>query len=360
MTKPAAIVIGCGGSTFSPEEETLIRRYNPLGLILFRRNCASRSDILSLIDRFRSLVGRQDAPILIDQEGGRVQRLRPPEWADLPAPAQYGRWFTVAPEAAVDAIRRHGRIIGLMLNDVGITVCAAPVLDLSLPGASAVVGDRSFSSDPEIVARLGRAMAEGLMSAGVVPVIKHIPGHGRSLVDSHHELPFVDATIGELEATDLKPFKLMTDMPWAMTGHVVYRAVDPVLPATLSPSVFSEVIRGRIGFDGLVISDDLAMGALTGNPGTRVSACLAAGCDVALYCHPGLSELAEVLEAATPLEKRTEERLSRSGARCRAAMQPGPANGWRDELASLPSAPDRFDALQTTAATTVSTPVAEY
>ncbi|WP_366656420.1 beta-N-acetylhexosaminidase [Fodinicurvata sp. EGI_FJ10296] len=353
MADPAAILIGCSGATFTAEERRLIARANPLGLILFRRNCADANSIRALTAEFRDLVGRCDAPVMIDQEGGRVQRLRPPEWPDLPAPGRYAELDRCDPQLAAAKIGAHGRIIGLMLAELGITVDAAPVLDLLFDGASSVVGDRAFGSDPHRVAVLGRAMADGLSSAGVAPVMKHLPGHGRAKLDSHHGLPRVDAPLDLLEASDFVPFAALADLSWGMTAHVVYADVDPDLPATLSPTVIQDIIRGKIGFDGLLTTDDLAMGALTGSPNERVARCLDAGCDIALYCDPSPRRLASALEAARPLSRDGLARLKRWQM---AASQARPGQ-WAHEYAEF--APPAASAPDNAASTRADTPVAD-
>jgi beta-N-acetylhexosaminidase len=254
---PRAVLFGCAGKTLDPHERDFFRDTDPLGFILFARNCETPEQIRSLVADLRASVGRADAPILIDQEGGRVARLRPPHWRLYPSGAQIAALGSNAPEAA----RAAARLIADDLSALGISVDCLPVLDLSFPGADAVIGDRSFGADPDRVAELGRAVCEGLLSGGVLPVIKHIPGHGRGTVDSHFALPVVETPRAALEATDFAPFHKLNDMGWAMTAHIVYSALDAARPATLSPTVIDGVIRRDIGFDGVLVSDDLSMQA---------------------------------------------------------------------------------------------------
>ncbi|MBV8651617.1 MAG: glycoside hydrolase family 3 protein, partial [Alphaproteobacteria bacterium] len=243
---PRAVIFGCAGKTLEASEHAFFRDADPLGFILFARNCETPDQIRALIGELRDSVGRADAPVLIDQEGGRVARLRPPHWRSYPSGAQ----IAALGKDAADAARTAAHLIADDLRRLGITIDCLPVLDLSFPGADAVIGDRSFGADPERVAELGRAQCEGLLSGGVLPVIKHIPGHGRGTVDSHFALPVVDASREALEAADFAPFRKLNDAPWAMTAHIVYTALDPDRAATLSPTVIDEVIRGVIGFDG--------------------------------------------------------------------------------------------------------------
>lgn len=293
MTKAA--VVGVAGPTLTREERALFERCPPAGIILFARNCESPDQLARLVAEIEALGPGWRTPALIDQEGGRVMRLRPPRWRRLPAPAQVG----ALPE--IDALRAAwllGRLIAHDLAAAGIAVACAPLTDVWFPWTTTGIGDRAFGADPARVARLAAAEARGLLSGGVAPVIKHLPGHGRATVDSHESLPTVAASVEELEASDLVPPRATVSLAsLAMTAHVVYRAVDPQRPATLSPIVVDEVIRGRIGFRGILLSDDLAMGALSGAPAERAIAALAAGCDLALHCPGRLDENRAVLEA---------------------------------------------------------------
>lgn len=317
-TTPRAIVLGCAAERLTADERRLFAAADPVGFVLFRRNCKDPEQVRALVAEMRDAVGRVDAPVLIDQEGGRVQRLQPPHWRRYPAPARIAALSD--PEAA-EAARLGARLIADELAALGIDVDALPVLDLPAPGADPVIGDRAYGDNPERVARLGRAACEGLLAGGVLPIIKHIPGHGRSQVDSHRDLPRVDTARDLLEKTDFAPFRALSDMPWAMTAHIVYAAVDPAAPATFSRPVIDGVIRKYIGFDGVLISDDISMGALAGSLAERTRRSLDAGCDLALHCNGVLSEMEEVADAAPPLTAAAQARLARAEALRRNSMQ---------------------------------------
>jgi beta-N-acetylhexosaminidase len=314
---PLAVLFGCAGLELGAEERAFFAAAAPLGFILFRRNCADPGQVTRLVRSLREIVGRADAPVLIDQEGGRVARLGPPHWPAYPAPA---RIAARGGAAAEEAARLGARLIADDLARLGVSVDCHPLLDLGLAGADPVIGDRAWSDDPAEVARLGRAAAEGLLQGGVLPVVKHIPGHGRALVDSHRDLPRVTLSRAALEATDFAPFRALADMPWAMTAHIVYEAIDPDRPATLSPRVIGDIIRGSIGFDGMLISDDLSMGALTGDIAARAAATLAAGCDLILHCNAHIREMSDIAAAAQPLSDATMRRLARGEAMRRAPL----------------------------------------
>ncbi|MCI0753426.1 beta-N-acetylhexosaminidase [Teichococcus vastitatis] len=304
MAHPRAAIIGLAGHHLSTDEVAMLRQWRPFGVILFARNIANPEQLRSLTTAIRTELGAE-VPILVDQEGGRVARLRPPHWPEFPPAAR----FEAGAEAAACA---NATLLGLECRDLGLDVVCAPVLDLRLPGAHGIIGDRSFSADPDEVARLGGAWIRGLQEAGTIPVIKHIPGHGRAAVDSHLELPRVTATARELEA-DLAPFTaLAASGAWAMTAHILYTAWDEQRPATLSPLVIEQVIRGAIGFDGPLVSDDLAMHALRGEPGGLARESLDAGCDLVLHCTGVLSESVAVLRGSGPLSDRAEGRLARA------------------------------------------------
>jgi beta-N-acetylhexosaminidase len=311
-----AVIFGCAGLVLSREEARFFRETDPVGFILFARNLSERAQIIDLIKSLRETIGRTNAPILIDQEGGRVARLRPPQWRTCAAAARYASLYEMDPDSAVEASRLNGRLMGAELADLGFSVNCAPVLDLRFPGAHEVVGDRAYGATPEQAATLGRALAEGLLLAGIIPVIKHIPGHGRATIDSHFALPQVQASWRELEATDFEPFRRLRDMPWAMTAHVLFEAIDPVRPASLSPDVVGEVIRGSIGFDGLLLCDDLSMAALGGPIGARARDAIAAGCDIALHCNGKMDEMLPIAEAVPELSEMGAARLARGQARC--------------------------------------------
>jgi beta-N-acetylhexosaminidase len=315
---PRAIVLGCAGERLSAEERRLFAAADPFGFVLFRRNCHDPDQLRALVGEMRAAVARADAPVLIDQEGGRVARLQPPHWRTYPAAARIG---ALPDPLAAEAAWLGARLMADDLAALGITVDALPVLDLPAPGADPVIGDRAYGSEPERVARLGRAVCEGMLAGGVLPIVKHIPGHGRAQVDSHRDLPRVDATREMLMASDFAPFRALSAMPWAMTAHIVYTAIDPGAPATFSRRMIDEVIRGDIGFDGVLVSDDISMGALEGSLADRTRRALAAGCDLALHCNGALAEMEEVAEAAPPLSALARERLARAeGLRQRSAQ----------------------------------------
>ncbi len=297
--RPSAIIYGCAGKQLSESERAFFAEVNPLGFILFARNCDNPDQVSALVNDLRAAVDRDDAPVLIDQEGGRVQRLGPPHWPAYPAQHQFAELAKTHEGRAKSACEANARLIAHDLMVVGIDVDCLPLLDVPVAGAHDVIGDRAFGTDPEVVAMLGKAVIKGLKKGGVTPIIKHIPGHGRAGVDSHKELPVVSATIEELRATDFVPFAALNDAPWAMTAHVIYSAIDPDAPATLSKAVINDVIRGEMRFDGLLISDDLSMHALSGEMGDRAGTSLAAGCDVVLHCNGDMAEML-ALSAATP------------------------------------------------------------
>jgi beta-N-acetylhexosaminidase len=311
---PRAVILGCSGEKLLAEERRFFAEADPAGFILFRRNCASPDQVRRLVEALRDSIGRSDAPVLIDQEGGRVARLRPPHWRNYPPAAQIA---ALPGSLAEEGAQLGARLIADDLARLGITLDCLPVLDLSVAGADPVVGDRAYGGDPDRVASLGRAVCDGLLEGGVLPLLKHIPGHGRARVDSHYVCPVVEAGHDELLHTDFAPFRALAAMPWAMTAHIVYRAVDPVNPATFSRTVIGEVIRGEIGFDGVLISDDLSMGALGGALGERATRALAAGCDLALHCTGDRSEMEEVVAASASITTEAATRLARGEAKRR-------------------------------------------
>ncbi|HEV8407881.1 MAG TPA: beta-N-acetylhexosaminidase [Sphingomicrobium sp.] len=308
-----AAIYGFEGLELTPSERDFIRDSDPAGFILFKRNCETRPQLRRLTDSLRDLTGRADVPILIDQEGGRVARLKPPEWQAFPAAERFAELYEIAPSSAIEAARANARAIGLMLREVGVNVDALPLLDVRKEGASDIIGDRALGSEPMQVAALGRAVLNGLSSAGVVGIVKHMPGHGRALVDSHHELPIVTASATELDA-DLEPFERLSSAPMGMMAHVVYTAWDEGHPASQSPLVIERIIRQRIGFNGFLMSDDSNMNALTGSQAERASACVAAGCDVALPCNGVLSDNIEIANALGDISLEGSERLARAMA----------------------------------------------
>lgn len=306
---PKALILGLSGLKFSDDEQDFFRSADPWGLILFKRNIESRDQLRGLISEFRSLVGRDDAPVLIDQEGGRVQRMTAPGWNRYPPAAFYFKAAQGNLEHAADYAYLGGFLIAQDLYNAGISIDCAPVLDCPVDGATDAIGDRAFASDPDVITRLARAFADGLMAGGILPVIKHSPGHGRALVDSHLDLPVVTASRADLSARDFKPFRALADLPIAMTAHVRFDAIDPARAATLSPVVINDIIRGEIGFNGLLLSDDLSMKALGGTFKSRTEALFAAGCDIALHCNGDRGEADAVAEASPEL---TGIRLSRA------------------------------------------------
>ena len=310
MPDSRAAIVGLAGPALAAGEAALFRARPPAGAILFRRNVESPAQLRALTGALRGVLP-EGAPILVDQEGGRVARLRPPHWRAHPPAAAIGALHARDPAAGLRAAWLTGALIGLDFAGVGIDMACAPVLDLRHAGAHDVVGDRSFGPDPAAVAALGRAMAEGLLAAGVIPVGKHAPGHGRARADSHLGLPEVDAA--DL-SDDMQPFAANADLPVMMTAHIRYAALDPDRPATLSPRIVREVIRGRIGFAGLLLSDDLAMQALEGDPAMRALGALEAGCDVALYCSGDAAGNAAVLHAVPPLSGLAAGRLEAARA----------------------------------------------
>ena len=295
-------IYGCAGMTLGAEERAFFRDVQPFGFILFARNIHDRAQIRALVEALRETVGDARAPILIDQEGGRVARLKPPGWKERPAAARFGAVYASHHEAGVEAVYLNARLIAHDLAEVGINVDCLPVLDVPVEGADPVIGDRAFARDPSAIIDLGRAQIEGLLEGGVLPIMKHIPGHGRAMTDSHHALPRVSTEAEELSATDFVTFRSLDTCPMAMTAHVVYEALDPQRPATTSPKVIRDVIRGEMGFDGLLISDDLSMNALDGPLSVRTKAALFAGCDIVLHCNGKMAEMVEVASEVKPLD----------------------------------------------------------
>jgi beta-N-acetylhexosaminidase len=296
-----AFITGISGATLTHEERCFLRETAPWGLILFARNIETPAQVAGLTAAFRDEVGRK-APVLIDQEGGRVQRMGPPHWPAYPAGAAYGRLFDRDQGAGKRAAFLGARLIASDLAAVGIDVDCLPLADVPVGGANPIIGDRAYGETPGKVATLARAIAEGLFVGGVLPVLKHIPGHGRATADSHGELPIVKTDRATLEATDFAAFRPLADLPVAMTAHVVFTAIDALAPATTSATLVSEVIRDWIGFGGLLMSDDISMGALSGSIAARSRAATAAGCDLVLHCNGELAEMREVAEAVPLLE----------------------------------------------------------
>jgi len=308
-----AAIYAPAGFDLTEDERRFFRDCDPTGYILFKRNCDNQEQLLRLTDSLRDLSGRDDLPILVDQEGGRVARMKPPAWPAFPAAEAFAKLYLAAPSSAIEAARANARAIGLMVRSAGLNVDALPLLDVRQEGATDIIGDRALGSEPMQVAALGRAVLDGLASAGVVGIVKHMPGHGRALVDSHKELPVVPASAEELEI-DLEPFERLASAPMGMTAHVVYEAWDPDLPASMSPTVIGDIIRGRIGFDGFLMSDDIGMEALHGDFGSRAAGVVAAGNDAALHCSGKMEEMVAVAAAVPALSAEGEARLSRAMA----------------------------------------------
>jgi beta-N-acetylhexosaminidase len=321
------VIYGLSGLALTPDERAFFLDAEPLGFILFGRNIQNRAQVLALTDSLRDLTGRDDLAVLIDQEGGRVARMRPPEWPAFPAGPAFDQLYEIAPMSAIQAMRANGEALGLMLSEVGITVDCAPLLDVVQPDTTEAITSRAYGAEPMRVAALGRAMLEGLRAGGVVGVIKHMPGHGRAQVDTHHLLPTVTASAVELE-TDLEPFRTLNQAAMGMTSHIVFDAWDRERPATLSPVVIEQVIRGAIGFDGLLMTDDIDMKALSGTAGEKAHAALAAGCDVALDCWARMDEMVEIASLLGDAPPATLARLDRA-----MAMRDAPTGDFAELIA---------------------------
>lgn len=310
--KPLAVVFGCSGLTLTDAERAFFVDTNPLGFILFQRNCDTPDQIKALVEDLRSCVGHANAPVMIDQEGGRVARLKPPHWPVFPAAKVYADLYAKDQNAGLEAAELGGRLIAHELSQLGITVDCAPVLDVPQPGADPIIGDRAFGPDVATIVSTARAFMNGLRAGGVAAVIKHIPGHGRALVDSHKDLPRVDAPIEDLKDIDFPPFRALHMAPWAMTAHVVYEALDADHPATTSTKVIEDVIRRQLGFRGMLVSDDLSMKALSGSFEDRARASLEAGCDVALHCNGDMEEMRQVAQGAISMTRASWARYKMS------------------------------------------------
>ncbi|MFG1383175.1 beta-N-acetylhexosaminidase [Xanthobacter versatilis] len=306
-----AFIAGCAGPHLTKDERAFFADAAPWGFILFARNVETPDQVRALVADLRAAVGWQ-APVLIDQEGGRVQRLRPPHWPEYPPAEPFGALYLSDPVAALEAARLNSRAIAADLYALGIDVDCLPCADLRHPDGHGIIGNRAYGTEPGPVAALARAAAVGLLEGGVLPVLKHIPGHGRAPADSHERLPVVTAPRAELEAADFAAFRLLADLPLGMTAHVVYADIDPERPATTSPKVMDEVIRGSIGFTGLLMSDDLSMGALAGDMATRGRDALAAGCDLLLHCNGRLDEMTIVAGVSPQLSGAALERADRA------------------------------------------------
>ncbi len=313
----SALILGLSGQTLTEAERAFFRETQPWGYIVFQRNCASKEQLRALTDSLREISGRDDTPILIDQEGGRVARLKAPVWRHPPAARAVVDVYERDVESGLEAAFQNSRLIAHQLREVGINVNCAPCIDLLHADGHGIIGDRALGGEPHQVAELARAVSTGLMDGGVLPVIKHIPGHGRACVDSHEELPVVDAPHDELSRSDFVPFRSLSDMPMAMTAHVVYPAIDAERCATWSSRVIHHVIRAEIGFDGLLMSDDVGMKALAGGFDERTYRALVAGCDVALHCSGDLDEMIACARGARALEGDAARRAEAALARLR-------------------------------------------
>lgn len=320
------VIFGCSGPVLTAEEKAFFQDVRPWGFILFARNIEDPQQVKALTRAMRETVEDPAAPILIDQEGGRVARLKPPHWRLRPPAARFGAVFAKSSEDACEAAYLNARLIAYDLSAIGVNVDCMPVLDLPVEGADAVIGDRAYARDPAAIIALGRATMDGLMEGDVLPVMKHIPGHGRAMLDSHQALPRVSTKVETLSATDFVTFRSLNSCPMAMTAHVVYEAIDDHRPATTSPKIIRDVIRGEIGFDGVLMSDDLSMGALEGPIKVRTKAALFADCDIVLHCNGAMTEMRDVAAELKPIEATVQRRVQ--------------------HVMSLLSAPSAFDPAQ--------------
>jgi len=307
-----AFITGVSGTELNAAEREFIRAQRPWGFILFKRNIDTPAQVTQLVSELRKEAGQPDAPVLIDQEGGRVQRLGPPHWPAYPAGSVFGRLYDLDPELGFTAARLSARLIAADLAELGVTVDCLPLADVPVAGADAVIGNRAYGTEPGKVAAIARAVTEGLEQGGVLPVLKHIPGHGRATADTHFRLPVVETSKAELERTDFAAFQPLADLPMAMTAHVVFSALDPAHPATTSATIIQQVIRGVIGFQGLLMSDDVSMNALAGSIAERTRAILAAGCDMVLHCNGKLDEMREVARETPELSGQARQRAERA------------------------------------------------
>src|SRR3954452_405665 len=316
-----AFITGVAGTELNAAEREFIRSQRPWGFILFKRNVETPAQVATLIKELRQELGQPEAPVLIDQEGGRVQRLPPPHCPVYPAGAVFGKLYDVDPALGITAARLSARLIAADLDDLGVTVDCLPLADIPVASANAVIGDRAYGAEPGKVAAIARAVTEGLGQGGILPILKHIPGHGRATADTHLNLPVVDTPRAELERTDFAPFKSLADLPMAKQAHVVVSAFDPAQPATTSATIIEQVIRGVIGFEGLLMSDDVSMNALAGSIAERTRAVFAAGCDMVLHCNGKLDEMREVARESPKLSGLA---LERAGKALASRKQPQP------------------------------------
>jgi beta-N-acetylhexosaminidase len=329
-----AFITGVSGTVLTAAEREFIRGMRPWGFILFKRNVEAPDQVSALVDELRNCLGEADAPVLIDQEGGRVARLGPPHWPVYPPGAVFGALYDLDPALGLTAARLSSRLIAADLIDLGISVDCLPLADVPVAGADAVIGNRAYGTEPAKVAAIARAVTEGLEQGGVLPVLKHIPGHGRAAADSHFRLPTVDTSKEELERTDFAAFQPLADLPMAMTAHVVFSALDPAHPATTSATIIRQVIRGVIGFQGLLMSDDVSMNALAGSIAERTRAIVNAGCDMVLHCNGKLDEMRDVARETPELAGEALDRARRALA-SRRAPAPFDRQAARAELEAL-------------------------
>jgi beta-N-acetylhexosaminidase len=329
-----AFITGISGLTLTADERDFLRAERPWGFILFKRNIDTPVQVTALIAELRESIDEPDAPVLIDQEGGRVQRFGPPHWPVYPSGAVFGTLYDMDRKLGLTAARLSARLMAADLIDLGVTVDCLPLADVPVAGADGVIGSRAYGTEPGKVAAIARAVTEGLEQGGVLPVLKHIPGHGRATADTHFKLPVVDTSKAELEGTDFAAFRPLADLPMAMTAHVVFSALDPAQPATTSATIIEQVIRGSIGFQGLLMSDDVSMNALAGSIAERTRAIVSAGCDMVLHCNGNLDEMREVARETPVLSGKALERAKRALA-SRNPPQPFDRAAARAELDDL-------------------------
>ncbi|HEV7881527.1 beta-N-acetylhexosaminidase [Bradyrhizobium sp.] len=329
-----AFITGVSGLTLTAEERAFMHAERPWGFILFKRNIQTPEQVTALVIELQESINETDAPVLIDQEGGRVQRFGPPHWPAYPPGAVFGTLYDIDRKLGLAAARLSARLIAADLIDLGVTVDCLPLADVPVAGADAVIGNRAYGTEPGKVAAIARAVTEGLEQGGVLPVLKHIPGHGRATADTHFRLPVVGTSRAELERTDFAAFQPLADLPMAMTAHVVFSALDPAQPATTSATIIEQVIRGSIGFQGLLMSDDVSMNALAGSIAERTGAIVSAGCDMVLHCNGNLDEMREVARQTPVLSGKALERAKRALA-SRKAPQPFDRAAARAELDEL-------------------------
>jgi beta-N-acetylhexosaminidase len=329
-----AFITGVSGPELSPAEREFMRSERPWGFILFKRNVETPAQVSLLVRELRESIDDPEAPVLIDQEGGRVQRFGPPHWPIYPPGAVFGALYDIDSTLGLSAARLSARLIAADLIETGVTVDCLPLADVPVPGADAVIGNRAYGTEPQKVAAIARAVTEGLQQGGVLPVLKHIPGHGRATADTHFKLPVVDTPRAELERVDFAAFQPLADLPMAMTAHVVFSALDPAHPATTSATIIEHVIRGVIGFQGLLMSDDVSMNALAGSIAERTRAIVAAGCDMVLHCNGKLDEMREVAAETPELSGKALQR-ARMALASRKPPQPFDRLAARAELVGL-------------------------